>query len=113
MLMYDEEEKTNDDHMDNPYYMDEVAHELVLASDISSLHALIGQNNPSSLRVVGSYKEKELSVLIDSGSMHNFVQSSIVEKLQMLSQTIAPFHLIYLLFLSFFFFFLPFSKQSC
>lgn len=92
MLVCDDEEENSIDQLDNPYCIDEVAHELVLAGDISILHSLLGQNNLRSLRVMGSYKEKELSVLIDSGNTHNFVKPLMVEKLQMPSQKIAPFH---------------------
>lgn len=55
---------------------------MVFSRDISSLHSLVGQKNPKSLKVRGKYKGIELSILIDRGITHNFVQPSIVDKLK-------------------------------
>lgn len=76
----------------DPYRLEEVAHGLVLSSDVSSLNSLAGQNNPRSLRVWGRINGKEVLVLIDSGSMHNFVQPTVIEKLKIPTQQIPPFH---------------------
>lgn len=76
-----------------PYVLENVAHELVLSGDISSLHSMASQNNPYSFRIVGRYIGKEVPILIDMGSTHNFVQPSIVDRLQIPNHNILPFHI--------------------
>lgn len=46
-----------------------------------SLHALMGHSIPQTLRVLGRIKNHPVSVLIDSGSTHNFVEDRIAKQL--------------------------------
>ncbi|GAV87016.1 hypothetical protein CFOL_v3_30442, partial [Cephalotus follicularis] len=42
-----------------------------------SLHAIAGQVNPKTLRIIGQYFEHKLQFLIDGGSTHNFLQEKV------------------------------------
>nr|XP_034886896.1 uncharacterized protein LOC118027607 [Populus alba] len=46
-----------------------------------SFHALVGISHPRTFRVTGRIGHKELIVLIDGGSTHNFIDQSVVIKL--------------------------------
>ncbi|GAU30089.1 hypothetical protein TSUD_392450 [Trifolium subterraneum] len=46
-----------------------------------SLHALMGHPIPQTLRVVGHVAKSPITVLIDSGSTHNFIQDRIAKQL--------------------------------
>lgn len=39
-----------------------------------SMHALLGHNNSKTLRIMGKIKNKEITIQIDSGRTHNFIQ---------------------------------------
>jgi hypothetical protein len=52
-----------------------------ISGDISSLHALSSQLQGRSLQVSGIYKNHSFQILIDSGSTHNFIKPSLVERL--------------------------------
>jgi len=52
-----------------------------VSGDISSLHALSSQLQGRSLRVAGMYRQHTFSILIDSGSTHNFIKQALVERL--------------------------------
>lgn len=45
-----------------------------------SFHAMAGTEHPQTIRVPGKLKNKEVIVLIDGGSTHNFIDQSIVSK---------------------------------
>ena len=45
-----------------------------------SFHAITGTAHPQTLRVMGRLRSKEVMVLIDGGSTHNFIDQSIVHK---------------------------------
>ncbi|GFS41766.1 hypothetical protein Acr_00g0076330 [Actinidia rufa] len=47
-----------------------------------SFHAITGMKHPQTLRVVGKLKNNALTVLIDGGSTHNFIDQAIVRKLE-------------------------------
>ena len=49
-----------------------------------SVQALSGINDSHTIRVVGYYKNQAVSILIDSGSTHNFINSKLVKKLGLL-----------------------------
>jgi len=51
--------------------------------DISSLHSLSSQLKSRSLRVSGLYNQHKFTILIDSGSTHNFVKPALVERLRL------------------------------
>lgn len=38
-----------------------------------SFHAITGTNHPQTMRVVGKLKNKDIMVLIDGDSTHNFI----------------------------------------
>ena len=69
----DDVEETRSDNV----AVDEPANELV-EGNISSLNALAGQGNPCSLRLLGEIASHRVHVLIDSGSTHNFIKTSLV-----------------------------------
>lgn len=43
-----------------------------------SFHAIAGCNHPQTLRVIGTFKNKPITILIDSGSSHNFIDQNVV-----------------------------------
>lgn len=58
-----------------------------------SLHALAGCDSSKTMRmqaVVGNYR---LTVLVDSGSTHNFINSKVADKMSLLMEPIGPFHI--------------------
>ncbi|PNY01861.1 retrotransposon-related protein, partial [Trifolium pratense] len=52
-----------------------------ISGDISSLHALSSHLQGRSLRVSGMYNQHIFQILVDSGSTHNFIKPSLVERL--------------------------------
>lgn len=56
-----------------------------------SLYALNGHPNPQTIRLVGLINGQKISVLIDSGSSHNFVQIDIARRLKLLTSPISEF----------------------
>lgn len=46
-----------------------------------SFHPITGTNHPQTLCVDGKIKNKLITVLIDGGSTHNFIDEAIVSKL--------------------------------
>jgi len=46
-----------------------------------SFHALAGTTHPQTFRVIGKVGNKALTVLIDGGSAHNFIDQAVVTKL--------------------------------
>ncbi|KAL5556185.1 hypothetical protein UlMin_038421, partial [Ulmus minor] len=45
-----------------------------------SFHAIAGTEHPQTIRVLGKLKNKNVTVLIDGGSTHNFIDQAIVSK---------------------------------
>ena len=45
-----------------------------------SFHAIVGTEHPQTIRVLGKLKNKNVMVLIDGGSTHNFIDHAIVSK---------------------------------
>lgn len=43
-----------------------------------SFHAIAGANHPQTLQVIGTLRNKPITVLIDSGSFHNFIDQNVV-----------------------------------
>lgn len=56
-----------------------------------SLQSLAGTFNPRTLRLKGTIKGRELTVLIDSGSTHNFIQNSVAYRLGIGLQSLQEF----------------------
>ncbi|XP_059449450.1 uncharacterized protein LOC132180588 [Corylus avellana] len=48
-----------------------------------SLHAIIGSQHPKTMRLVGWIGNLKIMILVDSGSTHNFVDSSVCKKVRM------------------------------
>ncbi|CAJ2641599.1 unnamed protein product [Trifolium pratense] len=46
-----------------------------------SLHALMGHTIPQTIRLVGQINNQTLSILVDSGSTHNFIQDRVAKQL--------------------------------
>lgn len=46
-----------------------------------SFHAISGATHPQTIRVLGKLRNKHVTVLIDGGSTHNFIDHAIVTKL--------------------------------
>jgi hypothetical protein len=49
-----------------------------------SLHAITGSNHPKTMRIIGRVGNQRVVILIDSGSTHNFLDSSIAKSTQLL-----------------------------
>lgn len=49
-----------------------------------SFHAITGSSHPKTIRIIGRVENQRVVILIDSGSTHNFLDSSIVKKTQLL-----------------------------
>lgn len=56
-----------------------------------SLQALAGTFNPRTLCLKGSVRGRELTILIDSGSTHNFIQDSVAYHLGIGMQSLEEF----------------------
>jgi hypothetical protein len=56
-----------------------------------SLHALTGWSTPRTMRIEGRVGNHTLTVLIDSGSTYNFINSKIAEELQLPIIPMGPF----------------------
>lgn len=58
-----------------------------------SLQALSSTFNPRTLQLRGKVKGRDLTILIDSGSTHNFVQDNVAYKLEVGLQPLPEFKL--------------------
>ncbi|KAL5769701.1 hypothetical protein ACOSP7_013855 [Xanthoceras sorbifolium] len=45
-----------------------------------SFHAITGTNHPQTMRVIGKLGNKDITILIDGGSTHNFLDQSVVTR---------------------------------
>lgn len=68
-----------------------MAEDLVTTTKIS-LQAFLGSFNPGTIHLTGWVLGQPLSVLIDSGSIHNFIQESVVSRLGYVSEPLAAFN---------------------
>ncbi|KAJ8762999.1 hypothetical protein K2173_023204 [Erythroxylum novogranatense] len=69
-IPFEEPEEKNGNEEEGEFHMLEI-----------SFHAITGVPNPQTIRVKGNLKGKEVIVLIDGGSTHNFIEQGIVTKL--------------------------------
>lgn len=58
---------------------------------MSILHSLVRQGSPQSLQLYREIEGAKLHVLIDNGSTYNFVQSKLVEIMQLQTKSICVF----------------------
>ena len=56
-----------------------------------SLHALSGTRTPSTMRLMAWIGKHEVTLLVDSGSSHNFINASIIKKLGLQGVAVEPF----------------------
>ena len=56
-----------------------------------SLNALSGASKPSTMRLMAWIGKYEVTLLVDSGSSHNFINANIVRKLGLRGVTVEPF----------------------
>ncbi|MCH81628.1 hypothetical protein A2U01_0002419, partial [Trifolium medium] len=59
-----------------------------------SLHALMGHTIPQTLRVLGHIRKQPVSILIDSGSTHNFIQDRVVKQLGLSTDPAGSFQVL-------------------
>lgn len=59
-----------------------------------SLHALTGSKGDVTLKIQGVLKDKKISILVDSGSTHNFVSQNLVKQLQLRTDPCSTFQVI-------------------
>ncbi|KAG6417851.1 hypothetical protein SASPL_120046 [Salvia splendens] len=64
---------------------------MVITGDVSSIHVIGPQIKPRAIRLMGRINGYEVSVLIDGGSTHNFIQPTVAEKLSLPVHPISPF----------------------
>ncbi|KAH6770738.1 hypothetical protein C2S52_015541 [Perilla frutescens var. hirtella] len=69
-----------------------IEEEIAIQGDISSLNSFAGSRTPCSLRIWGKIGNQRINSLIDSGSTHNFVQPEVAQKLKLLLESTARFH---------------------
>ena len=48
-----------------------------------SFHAMEGTTHTQTIRMVGKLKNRDITVLIDGGSMHNFIDQAVVTKFEL------------------------------
>ena len=63
----------------------------LIAADISHIHSMNGDRRSRPLKVVGLIQEKEVCILIDTGSDRDFLHPRIAEKLHLPLAPIRPF----------------------
>ncbi|GJR93699.1 reverse transcriptase domain-containing protein [Tanacetum coccineum] len=59
-----------------------------------SFHAISGSINPQTIRLPGKIKNKEVVVLIDGGSTHNFIDQALVDRFSLVVETDTPFKVV-------------------
>ena len=78
------EEEDEDNQLDNE--LPTTLEELVI-----SLHALVGISSPKTLKIKGFIKHCPIVVLIDSGSMHNFIHQRVAEAVHCFLKAVSNF----------------------
>lgn len=70
---------------------DETEHIEVEEAEIS-VHAMSGVRGPKTMRVNSRIKNRRVIELIDSGSTHNFINSEVARKLNLVANKVDAFH---------------------
>ncbi|XP_038977863.1 uncharacterized protein LOC120108346 [Phoenix dactylifera] len=87
----DEEEATTEASEDDDEHEDEGNYSPKEEEAELSLHALSGVQRPSTMRLMAWVGKHEVSLLVDSGSSHNFINSGIVRKVGLKGAAVEPF----------------------
>ncbi|XP_028780228.1 uncharacterized protein LOC114736538 [Neltuma alba] len=74
-----------------PPLIEEVDAEAEVADAEISFNAILGKASASTMRLQGTLRGRDVLVLVDSGSTHNFVSDSIVNELNLPVQQVQPF----------------------
>ena len=56
-----------------------------------SLHAMSGAKAPSTMRLMAWIGRHKVTLLVDSGSSHNFVNANIIKKIELRGVAVEPF----------------------
>ncbi|KAG6430816.1 hypothetical protein SASPL_108889 [Salvia splendens] len=64
---------------------------MVITGDVSSIHVISPKIRPRTIRLKGRINDSAVSVLIDGGSTHNFIQPAVAEQLSLPLHEIKPF----------------------
>lgn len=59
-----------------------------------SFHAIAGTEHPQTIRVRGTLKNRELMILIDGGSTHNFIDQAVVTRFGLPMEQNKKFHVM-------------------
>ena len=73
--------ETQDDYEESDNEVQELVPEVSFHAEIEKYFQISGMAHPQTMRLQGKLKNKEVTVLVDGGSAHNFMDQSIVEKL--------------------------------
>ncbi|XP_047978667.1 uncharacterized protein LOC125220549 [Salvia hispanica] len=87
MLSYIGED--DDDQSDNSDFYEE--DDAVIRADLSHLHTLTGGGTARPFNVFGTIGQTPVSILIDTGSTHDFLHPRVAEQLQLALTPIRPF----------------------
>ncbi|KAG6430462.1 hypothetical protein SASPL_108530 [Salvia splendens] len=71
--------------------LDDDGENMVITGDVSSIHVISPKIKPRAIRLKGRINDSEVSVLIDGGSTHNFIQPAVAERLSLCVHPIIPF----------------------
>ncbi|KAK4260769.1 hypothetical protein QN277_003844 [Acacia crassicarpa] len=74
----------------SPTLLDEEAHGESPMAEIS-IRAILGRTSATTMKVKGELLSKEILILINSDSTHNFISNKLVEDLGIKPQHLAPF----------------------
>lgn len=59
-----------------------------------SLHALAGHTTPKTLCMVGRISHRDVMLLVDGDSMHNFVQERLLKSLNLQAESTPTLHVM-------------------
>ncbi|KAG6397594.1 hypothetical protein SASPL_143763 [Salvia splendens] len=71
--------------------LDDDGENMVITGDVSSIHVISPKIKPRAIRLKGRINDNEVSILIDGGSTHNFIQPAVAERLSLCVHPIIPF----------------------
>ncbi|KAG6417345.1 hypothetical protein SASPL_119499 [Salvia splendens] len=77
--------------LDNETTPEEDGENMAITGDVSRILVLCPRIKPRSIRLQGRVNGTEVSILIDGGSTHNFIQPAVAERLSLPVNAISPF----------------------